>query len=138
MKGKKFMKKFLLFCLCILCLCGCEKKSSEKFLTCKLQEWEDDYSKNTTYKLKFDEDEVVKEICLYQKIYYDDVKDAKAYLDASQKVNAFNGSEEDCKLDDKTVTCNSCNTNVSHLLDKNRGTFNKEKEYFENQGYTCE
>lgn len=133
------MKKYIFILICCFCFCGCEEKDySKKMLVCTKSEENTEYQyvQKDKYTLHFQKNGENEQLCWEKEIFYENYEEAKDAYNFIIKSDIEYNIDEDCKLDSKTVFCNGCNTDFSGFGEK-RGTLEKEKIFFEGEGYTC-
>lgn len=133
------MKKFIFVLICCFCFCGCGGKDySKKILVCTKSEknTQSQYVKESEYTLNFQKNGENKQLCWTKKYSYENERKAASDYNSTIKSNTEYNINEDCKLNGKTFSCSGCNSDFSGFGEK-RGTIEKEKEFFEGEGYSC-
>ena len=137
------MKKFLFIVTlgCAACfISGCGKTDyTKKVLECVKTEEKNGASNQLNYTIRFLENGDVNQICFDQISTYQDETRAQAGYDfCTVQANVYlnNGEEASCSIDEKKVESKRCYPRTS-IIGEDRGTYNQEKKYFKNEGYTC-
>ena len=85
----------------------------------------------------YSSDNKLEKICSTRKMAFTSQEQAQKFYDVTTKADVYVVVDSGCKIDGKMVTCSSCNTKTTGFGD-DRGTFEKDKTHFENEGYECE